>query len=649
MTEVPGSQSALGHDVFVSYASQDAAVANSIVENLEKHGCKCWIAPRDVKPGAQYADAIVRAINDAKAVMLVMSRSAVASSHVGKEIERASSKHKSIIAFRIDAAPLNHALEYFLSESQWIDVAKLGMTAALTKLAEAVGHVSALSPQAVPSPRSGRVTKRVASAAAVVIGVGAAVALGLHFWPQARIGVQAPTVAVISDKSIAVLPFTDMSEKKDQEYFADGMAEEIIDLLVKIPGLKVISRTSSFQFKGKTEDLRTIATQLGVAYVLQGSVRKSGERLRVTAQLINSQDGTHLWSQTYDRDLSDVLKMQDEIALALVRALQIEVGADMVSRPALVNTEAYRWYLQGRQAIDRNNQQGVEEALSDFQRALDLDPSFAGAAAGVGASYFVLGAFGFMPSAVAFQKARHALEEALKLDPKLAYAHAQLGDMYRAQDLNWPAADSEVAIARSLSPNDRLVLFISAAQSENMGRWDDALKYINAALARDPLSPSFHMILGYIQMGRGRIDEAEAAIRRTLEISPTFIPAHYILGIVLLARSQPEAALAEILKEKDEASRLGGSSMAFFALGRKTESDAALAQMVKSQADRHAFQIAQTYAYRGQSDEAFKWLDRAYVQKDPSLLILKSQAMFMKLGGDPRYKAFLKKMNLPDD
>lgn len=648
MTDDSANQTASASHVFLSYASQDAATANSIVENLERHGLICWIAPRDVKPGAQYADAIVRAINEAKAVVLVLSGSAVGSSHVGREIERAASKHRKIIAFRNDAAPLNHALEYFLSESQWIDVPTLGMRAALNKLAEAVGHVSTTSPQpAQLNRRSGRVRKRAVIVAAAVIGIGAAIGLGPHFWPRGR--AQAPAEAAISDKSIAVLPFADMSEKKDQEYFADGMAEEIIDLLVKVPGLKVISRTSSFQFKGKTEDLRSIATQLGVAYVLQGSVRKSGDRLRVTAQLINAQEGTHLWSQTYDRDLSDVLKMQDEIALALVRALQIEVGADMVSRPALVNTEAYRWYLQGRQAIDRNNQQGVEEALSDFQRALDLDPSFAGAAAGVGASYFVLGAFGFMPSAVAFQKARHALEEALKLDPKLAYAHAQLGDIYRAQDLNWPAADSEVAIARSLSPNDRLVLFISAAQSENMGRWDDALKYINAALARDPLNPSFHMILGYIQMGRGRIDEAEAAIRRTLEISPTFIPAHYILGIVLLARSQPEAALAEILKEKDEATRLGGSSMAFFALGRKTESDAALAQMVKSQADRHAFQIAQTYAYRGQSDEAFKWLDRAYVQKDPSLLILKSQAMFMKLEGDPRYKAFLKKMNLPDD
>jgi hypothetical protein len=191
VTDDSAIKSTSGSDVFVSYASQDVAVANSVVEHLEGQGLKCWMAPRDVKPGAQYADAIVRAINDAKAVVLVMSGSAVVSSHVGREIERAASKHRKIVAFRIDAAPLNHALEYFLSESQWIDVPALGMPAALTKLAEAVGHVSPASPQVVPTGRrSGGVKRPVTIAAAVVIGVGAAVAIGVHFWPPGRGGGQ---------------------------------------------------------------------------------------------------------------------------------------------------------------------------------------------------------------------------------------------------------------------------------------------------------------------------------------------------------------------------------------------------------------------------------------------------------------------------
>ena len=442
MTEDAPTPAAPGSHVFVSYASQDGAVANSIVESLESQGLRCWIAPRDVKPGAQYADAIVRAINEAKAVVLVMSASAVASSHVGKEIERASSKRKPIIAFRIDAAPLNHALEYFLSESQWIDVRALGMAAALNKINGAVGQGSATSSQAVPDRPSGRVGKRAGIAAAVVVAISVAVGLGFYIWKSNHGAAQTPAVAAITDKSIAVLPFVDMSEKKDQEYFGDGMAEEIIDLLVKVPGLKVTGRTSSFQFKGHTEDLRTVGEKLGVRYVLEGSIRKSGDRLRVTAQLVDSRTGTHLLSQTYDRDLSDVLKMQDEIAASLVRALQIEVSAAYLdSRSSLRNPNAYTLYLKAWHVLEQYDQQGLEQAASYFQQALDLDPSFADAADGLASTYIFLAAFGFMPTSVAYDKARLAVEHALKLDPKLAMAHAILGDIHYTYDWDWPAAD----------------------------------------------------------------------------------------------------------------------------------------------------------------------------------------------------------------
>jgi TolB-like protein/Flp pilus assembly protein TadD len=650
VTDDSPNAATLGSDVFVSYASQDVAVANSIVESLEAEGIKCWLAPRDVKPGAQYADAIVRAINEAKAVVLVMSASAVDSAHVAREVERAASKRKPIIPFRIDGAGLNPELEYFLSNSQWIDVPKLGMPAALAKLKDAVGQGSGVSSSETTAGKPVVGTKkRIAIAAtAVVVALGIAVGSGLYFWSSKHVA-QAPSVAAITDKSIAVLPFVDMSEKKDQEYFADGMAEEIIDLLVKIPGLKVISRTSSFQFKGKTEDLRSIATQLGVAYVLEGSVRKSGDHLRVTAQLIDSRDGTHLFSQTYDRDLSDVLKMQDEIALALVRALQIEVDVgDFVSRPALRNTDAYTTYLQGWHADDRADQQGLEQAVSNFQRALELDPTFAAAEVGLADAYFDLGIFGFMPPAMAFEKARHAAEDALRLDPKLGVAHAQLGDIHRAYDRDWTAAAKELKQAQDLAPNDSAVLFTSAALPWTLGRWDDALKLTNAALARDPLNPTGYENLSQIQLRRGRLADAEEAQRRALAIRPTGIGDHYLLGLVLLARGEREVALAEMLKESDDQMRLGGSAMAYFTLGRKVDSDAALAQMIKSPTPRPFF-ISSVYAFRGQMEEALKWLDTSAMQGESALLLLKSQPMFDKLEGDPRYKAFLKKINLPYD
>jgi TolB-like protein/DNA-binding winged helix-turn-helix (wHTH) protein len=490
-------------------------------------------------------------------------------------------------------------------------------------------------------------TNRVAIAAAVLVAIAAIVALGMHYGSWNQRAAQPATVA-ITDKSIAVLPFADMSEKKDQEYFAAGMAEEVIDLLVKIPGLKVISRTSSFQFKEKTQDLSSVGTQLRAAYVLQGSVRKSGDHIRVTAQLINAQDGTHLWAQTYERQLADVLKMQDEIAIALVQALQLEVEAHIVLRPTLRNTEAYTLYLRGLHASSRFDQEGMEQAVSDFERVIELDPSFAPAYLMLGNAYFLLGAYGFMPPAVAFERDRLANERALKVDPNLAMAHAQLGDIHRAYDWDWVAADQELKQALALAPADGDILFYAAVQSLGMGRSNDALKQLDAALAQDPLNPSRYQVLTLIQSSRGRLEEAEAAAHRALELIPMGPLGHAFLGNVLLLRSHPDAALTEFSKEAVEAARVGGIAMAHFAQGRRADSDAALAQMTNRPTD-HPFFIARVYAFRGEPNEAVKWLDVAYAQKDSGMLpLIKGDAMFKKIEGNPRYKAFLKKMNLPE-
>jgi TolB-like protein len=649
-----GAVAGSSRSVFISHASSDAALAQKVCSALEAAEIPCWIAPRDVVPGTLYAEGIVRAIDESSLMVLILSVQSVASGHVRKELERATSKRHPIIALRTDTAPLTAAFEYFLNESQWIEGG--GSEASIVQLVGAVtqllsqGSVAGANRHATRTAHPSTPRRRWFIAAAVLLTLAATCFVVDRAWLRhtALLARGAAASRTISDKSIAVLPFTDMSEKKDQEYFADGMAEEIIDLLVKIPGLKVISRTSSFQFKGKTEDLRSIATQLGVAYVLEGSVRKSGDRLRVTAQLIDSRDGTHLLSQTYDRDLSDVLKMQDEIAASLVRVLQVEVTDKVVvSRPALRNTEAYTLYLRGLHAKDRFDQEGFEQAVDDFQRALDLDPSFAAAAGGLANVYFLLGQFGFKPPSVAFEKARGAAELALTLDPTLATTHALLGNIYIAYDWDWAAAEREIALALATAPNDAYVLFIAAVQSQVMGRLDDALRLIGGSLAQDPLNPSSYLVLHLIQIRRGRPVEAEAAIRRTLEISPTFSKAHYFLGVAQLLHGQSEAALAEIMKETDEGSRLSGLAIADFALGRRSDSDAALALLLRSQANR-AFEVAGVYAFRGESDEALRWLERAYAQKDPYLCSVKGEATLKKLEGDPRYEAFLRKMNLPE-
>jgi tetratricopeptide (TPR) repeat protein len=339
--------------------------------------------------------------------------------------------------------------------------------------------------------------------------------------------------------------------------------------------------------------------------------------------------------------------MQDEIAAQVVRAMQIEVSAgDVASRAALRNTEAYTLYLQGLHANDRFDQQGWEKAASYFKRALDLDPSFAEAAAQLAGAYNILGQFNFMQPAGAFEQARHIAEHALELDPNLAYAHAVLGDIYMAS-WDWAGADRELKRAVALAPNNGLILQLAARQSLNMGRWDDALKLANASLALDPLNPFSYLVLSWIQIHRDRFGEAETAIRRTLEISPTFTSAHFHLGVVLFARGQREAAAAEFLKETDNATHLEGDALANFALGRKADSDAALAQMIKRYGN-FPFSIAETYAFRGESDEAFKWLDRSYARKDINLLYIVSDPIMKNLGGDARYKVLLKKMNWPE-
>jgi TolB-like protein/Tfp pilus assembly protein PilF len=637
--------------VFISYASHDAAVAQKVCSALEAAGFRCWIAPRNVVPGTMYADGIVHAIDEASILVLILSAQAIASAHVGREIERAVSKRHPVVALRIDTAPLTAAFEYFLNQSQWIEGG--GSDAAIAQLVGAVGqHLAPGSPTNVN--QASAVHRKVATprmwviaAAVVAVLLAGGYILDKAWRPKHE---TIASTAVISDKSIAVLPFVDMSEKKDQEYFADGMAEEIINLLVKIPGLKVIGRTSSFQFKGQAQDLRAIGTRLGVTYVLEGSVRKSGDHLRVTAQLINSQEGTHLWSQTYDRDLSDVLKMQDEIAASLVRALQVEVGAayGIVSRPLVRNTEAYNLYLQGSHANDRFDQQGFEQAASYYQRALDLDPTFANAAAGIAAAYDNLGEFLMMPPAVAFEQARHAAEHALTLDPKHAFAHALLGNIHNVYDWDWTAAERELKLARELSPNDSLILYMCGKQLLIVGSWNDALKLVNALLEADPLNPLGYELLKDVQVRRGRLAEAEAAIRRSLEISPTYSFGHYSVGVVLLARGQPEAALAEFSKEPIDGGPIAGSALAYFALGHKADSDSALGQWLKGPSNDFPYSTAAIYAFRGESDEAFKWLDRAYEQKDSLLYRIKVSPEFDKLHGDPRYKVFLKKMNLPE-
>jgi TolB-like protein/tetratricopeptide (TPR) repeat protein len=501
--------------------------------------------------------------------------------------------------------------------------------------------------------------QRLDHAIAVALVIGIAYLLADKFWLSKHVATErpvaavapatSPTAGVTLEKSVAVLPFIDMSEKKDQEYFADGLAEEVRNLLASIPTLKVIGRTSSVQFKGKSEDLRAIGTQLGAAYVLEGSVRKSGDRVRVTAQLIGTQDGVHRWSKTYDRTISDVLKLQDELAAGLARALEIDVGADTLqARTALVSPEAYELYLRAMHEADPQDGEGLETAVNYLQQALRLDPTFAAATTELAFVFFLQGDFGFAPVRDAFEQARRAAEAAIRLDPKSGTPHAVLGWVHMEYDWDWPAADLEISQALRLTPDDALALKGAARLSEVLGHWDEAARFARAELARDPLDVIAYVLLSSTYLRAGLLADSEAAARRGLEIDPNHAGIRFALGRILLTRGKLEEALAVMQAFTSEFRRTEGLIYTYYALGRQADSDAALAWLTREHASDHAFWIAQAHAFRGEIDDAFRWLDRAYEQKDAQLYRMKGDPMLKRLAADPRYHAFLRKMKLPD-
>jgi|ERR1700733_10799047 len=641
--------------VFISYASQDAAVAERLCATLEAAGFPCWIAPRDVQAGAPYADAIVRAINEAKAVVLVLSASAIGSDHVAREVERAASKHKPVIAFRIDTAALNPGLEYFLSNSQWIDVPAMGMPAALAKLAQAAGHRSGQSVAAAqvdvasakPLDLTGGRAKLIVGAA-VVISVCVAVALGVHFWSQSHKATQPAAAVAIIDKSIAVLPFVDMSEKHDQEYFSDGLSEELIDMLTKVPELRVPARTSSFYFKGKQATIADIAKALGVAHVLEGSVRKSGNILRITAQLIRVDNGYHVWSETYDRRLEDIFKVQDEIASAVVTALRAHLlpTQPVVSRRTL-NAEAYNQLLLGRQFFNRESPDDRRRAVAAYSKAIAIDPNYAAAYAGL--AYAEAYVFDSTGDAAGMKRAEAAADKAVALAPEQADGYAARGFVRSNFSWDWAGAQADFAKALALDPADSTVLRRFGSLLASLGRLPQAVVALKKATALDPLSNPTWEHLGRFLMFSRDFAGAHEALHRALEIQPESPYGLNDLGALLLLEGNAAEALAMFRKVvNSEAFRLSGITMAEYTVGRAKESQQALDELIAKYAQESAFQIAESYAWRGEKDKAFEWLERAYQQRDGGLSEIKGDPPLASLRGDRRYKALLHKMNLPE-
>jgi TolB-like protein len=674
-------------DVFVSYASHDAAVANAVVAALERNGVRCWIAPRDVSPGALYADGIIRAINAAKVLVVVLSEHAVSSSHVGKEIERASAKTRPIIALRTDAAELTPALEYFLSESQWIDVSVDGMDAASVKLVEAVRRLisdpahaeraragaataAAASPRAQAKPQS----KRVAAVVIAVVALLLAYLAVDKFWFSKR-GTTAETQAgaspvatpgIIADKpsagaafappphSIAVLPFVNMSGDPKQDYFSDGLSEELLNSLAAVRDLQVAARTSSFSFKGKDTSVAVIAHQLNVGAVLEGSVRKDGNEVRITAQLINALTGFHLWSHTYDRDLKNVLALQTEIATAVTQALQATLLADAAATIEVGGTKnpaAFDAYLRGK-SLERGNfdKENILARIAAFSDAFKLDPQFAKAYVGAAnaqnsyANNFAtetdIGSW--------FRQSRENAEKAIALAPELGVAHAAMAGVLERASLDFARAQAEYDRALALAPNDAEVLLRSGNFFVTMGRTDAGIADIQRAIDLDQLNPEGYarlsIALSYARKYRAAIDAANRALR----LGPDDASMETFRGLNELILGDLDSARKSCGTPKRTWQGWLCMAILYDKLHQRREAEAEVAAMRAELGNSSAYQYAEIYAQWGDIPRALAALDVAYRLPDPGISTLKIDVLIDPLRKEPRFREIERKLNFPN-
>jgi TolB-like protein/DNA-binding winged helix-turn-helix (wHTH) protein len=430
---------------------------------------------------------------------------------------------------------------------------------------------------------------------------------------------QRSAVTLVEEPSIAVLPFVDMSESQDQAYFAEGLSEEILNLLAQSTTLQVTARTSSFSFKGRNVDIPTIAGTLNVTHVLEGSVRKAGNRVRITAQLVEGSSSVHSWSQTYDRDVTDIFGVQDDIAAAVAEALQARLTSDSSPRNGQTrNAQAFERYLQGRYFFNRRGEADVALAKEYFEQALQIDPNYARAWAGLAGVYYLAP----LPAAQSTLDAwGAAVQRALTLGPNLADSHVRAAQYYwRLGDSRMSEQHCERAIA--LSPSDPLVLSVSAGRSISAGHWSDGISLQRRAVAVDPLSATGRANLGVYLTAVGEWQEASAELEKARELSPTLARIDADIARVLILQQRYDEAFAAIERMPADPLREQALALAHRAPGQRDVADAALSRLVASQGAHDAdppieLMIAEVYAFRGEHDAALKWVARVLAPTDP--------------------------------
>ncbi len=657
------------HAVFLSYASQDAAAARRVCDALRSAGIEVWFDKSELRGGDVWDQAIRRQIRESALFIPVISANTASRTEGYFRLEWALAEERThmmsrsrtfIVPVCVDATPESGAdvPDSFL-RVQWTRLPAGETPAAFSQrirmllepgAAAAAAGLSA--PHSAPAPIQAAHRTRLYVLLALGLVLLTAI-FALQPWHLLAVrhgdgGGAAGDGSAAAQKSVAVLPFTDMSEKHDQEYFSDGLSEELIDVLAKVPNLRVPARTSSFSFKGKAATIGEIGRELGVTHVLEGSVRKAGDHMRITAQLVRTDNGFHVWSQTYDREVRDVFAVQDEIAQAVAEQLKTALSITPAEEAhQTTSVEAHNLYLKGRFLAGRDTPADLGQAVLLYEQALRLDPNYAQAWAWLAYAHIRwIAQGGEADSAQNHERAMAAARRAIELNPNLPEGYSSLATANLQFERDWAAVAQALDKAAAIDPNHALVDQIRGHLSAAIGTSEEAMAHFRRAVDADPLNMLPRKYVGRALYYQSRSGEAVAELRRAIEINPQFPGLHYELGRALLQSNQPEAAIAAFEAEPDATWRQNGVVLGYFGGHRMKEAQAALESFLANPAGGE-FQLAETYAFFGQPDKAFEWLDRARTQHDPGVIWTRNDPLLATIATDPRFAAFLESLHMP--
>ena len=653
--------------VFISYASQDAEPAQRICEALRAANLEVWFDKNELRGGDRWDRQIRRQIRDCTLLIPVISQNTQARPEGYFRLEwRLAVERTHLMSERVPflvpvlVDPLDERaadVPDAFKAVQWTQLIGGETPAAFVRRISALldGARDAL-PDQPPRVSQGFKPSRLAP---WLVGAGAVVAAGYLtidklLPPRTRRADASATQAVPAvasqptpaPQSIAVLPFVDMSEKHDQEYFSDGLAEELLNILAKTPGLHVIARTSSFYFKGKQVTIPEIAKTLGVANILEGSVRKSGTHLRVSTQLIVADSGEEVWSEIYSLEFKDLFKVQDQIAGAVSAALRLKLLPSQAhGNSGTSNPDAYEQLLLARELSRASGADAKQRAVETYEKAIAIDPKYAAAYAELSIMQNYVA--DFAGDAAGKLAAVASADKAVALAPDQADGYAARGVLRLTTSFDWQGAQADLSRALSIDAGDSRVQARYAYVMAAVGRLDQATAALRKSLAADPLSVSAWGNLSLYAMAQGDYPAAHDALAHALALNPLSTYSLRNAGKLQLLEHDPAAALRTFASCQDDVFRLYGTVMAEYSLGHTQASQRSLDQLIAQHGDDAPFQIATVYAWRGEKDAAFDWLERAYAGRDGGLIELATDPLLRGVRDDPRYRAFLTRLKLP--